>query len=298
MVDQIVASEDVYVFGQPSSIEVNISTGPQGDRGTYIFQGPGKPTDPDITFLDNSSGQAKTIQPLDMYINIKPSDDEYLYLYQYEQTITGTYQWVKTLRLVPNTAIGNIPVVFYAGRAISPVISETYSPTDPELPTAAEIIGDIDTYLSDIIPSPTQPGSATKGDIWLNISVAPQILKIYDGSAWILLGTVFDGYSFILNNYFPLLISEGATVTSTSFNIQYSIIENNGETTNTSPKPIASTISVGDIAEVGTDVTLPIYVSAIEATTTYSELGVPSISWLPLTGTKLVHVIITAGIGA
>lgn len=295
MVDQIISSEDVYVFGQPGSIDVNISTGAQGSRGTYIFQGAGKPTDPGMTFEDNYNGQAKSIQPKDMFINIKPSDDEYLYLYQYEQTITGSYQWVKTLRLVPNTAIGNIPVVFYAGKVITPVSVGTYVP-GTGMPTIAEILADIDTYLALIVPALTAPSSPTTGNLWLDISLTPQVLKIYDGTAWQALFYIIDGYQFPVNAYFPLLIAEDATITGNSFNIQYSLAESNGESINTSPKPIASTISLGEIVEAGTDVTLPIYLNAVEATTTYSG-GVPSVAWLPLTGTKIIHVLITAGIG-
>lgn len=295
MVDQVIASEDVYIFGQPGSIDVNISTGAQGSRGTYIFQGAGKPTDPGMSFEDNYNGQAKSIQPKDMFINIKPTDDEYLYLYQYEQTITGTYQWVKTLRLVPNTAIGNLSIIFYAGRIITPIPVGTYDPGET-LPTIEEIIADIDTYLALIIPSLTAPGTPTTGTLWLDISLTPQVLKIYSGTEWKSVAYFTEGYNFPINAYFPLLISEGTSIQGSSFNIQYSLAETNVSSINKNPKPIASTISVGDVSESGTDLILPIYLEAVEATTTYSG-GTPTVAWLPLTGTKIIHVLITAGIG-
>jgi hypothetical protein len=277
MVDVVLTSDDLSILGGPASIDVNIGVGQQGLRGTYIFTGFGKPTDPGIVFLDNYDQKTKEVQAKDLYINLKPSDIEYLYLYQYEPTITGTYQWVKVLRLVPNTAIANSPVIFYNGQAV------TFRSTQGLTTTAAnEFLSSID--LSTIIPSPIAPAPVTDGMLWLDISNAIWTLKVYVAilSSWVEQGTVTPGLFFPLALYFPL--SDLGTLSSTSFNIQYTIVNE---------KAIASGITVGEITEIGTDVLLPIYVNATESTINPMT---GDVTWEAVTGIKTVHILMTAGV--
>jgi hypothetical protein len=122
MVDVLLTSEDMTVLGGPTSISLDIDLGAQGPRGTNIFTGQGKPTDPLV---------AETLPDIlvnDLFINLKPSDDEYLFLYQYQST-DGILSWSRTLRLIPQTAILNTDIVFWNGRAITPT-----GPSTPPLP--------------------------------------------------------------------------------------------------------------------------------------------------------------------
>ena len=100
MVDILLSSDDLSVFGGPASIDLNVDTGAQGVRGSLILTGPGKPTDAGVTF-------STPPMPQDLYINLLPSDFEYLFLYQYG-SVDGVLTWSKVLRLIPNTAIANI----------------------------------------------------------------------------------------------------------------------------------------------------------------------------------------------
>ena len=50
MVDILLSSDELSVFGGPASIDLNVDIGAQGIRGSYIFTGNGKPTDPDVDF--------------------------------------------------------------------------------------------------------------------------------------------------------------------------------------------------------------------------------------------------------
>lgn len=109
MAEVVIATNDLTVLGGPSSISVDLDIGPQGSRGSYIFTGDGKPDDPNTEL--NFSPQVN-----DLYINLKPSDNEYLFLYQYVSA-NGVLSWQRTLRLVPNTALYNPPITFVNGLA-------------------------------------------------------------------------------------------------------------------------------------------------------------------------------------
>jgi hypothetical protein len=106
MVDVVVASDNVVVIGGPSSVDVSVDIGPQGQRGSQIYTGVGRPTE---VFLPD-------VQVNDIYINLKQSDFEYLYLYKYAG-VNGQLVWSKVLRLVPNTVLVNPIVRFVNGQA-------------------------------------------------------------------------------------------------------------------------------------------------------------------------------------
>lgn len=109
MADVVIANDDLVVLGGPSSLTLELDIGSAGVRGSQIFTDVGKPTSPNISFEST---------PLinDLYINLNPSDNEYLYLYQYklDNAVLG---WVKILRLVPNTILANPVLKFINGEA-------------------------------------------------------------------------------------------------------------------------------------------------------------------------------------
>jgi hypothetical protein len=261
MVDILLASENLSVFGGPARIDISVDYGAQGQRGTFIFRGNGKPTDPDVDF-------PQAVQPYDLYINEKPSDFEYLFLYQYGN-VNGVLQWSKVLRLIPNTALANIPVIFYNGEAIT-FIAEPGAPAGP---------ADID--LTTIVPSPVAPGSPTNGMLWLDLSISPLELKVYVAvfASWVKLGSIIPGLSFPVGDYFPL--AELGTISSENFNIQYNIFNQT---------PIASGLSLGELTEIGSKVYLPI---SLKASQTQEDL----VTWEKITGIRTLNFVITAGIG-
>lgn len=111
MVDVVVASDNVVVVGGPSSVNVSLDIGPEGQRGSQIYTDQGKPTD---VYLPD-------VQVNDLYINLKQSDFEYLYLYKYS-SFNGVLGWSKVLRLVPNTVLNNPIVRFINGQAHTIVV--------------------------------------------------------------------------------------------------------------------------------------------------------------------------------
>ena len=107
MADIILDTDELSVLGGPSTISLDVGIGPQGTRGSQIFVGSGQPNDPDTVI-----GQTPNI--FDLYINLAPADDEYRYLYQY-QNVDGSDTWVKLLNLVPESYSDNNTVEFDTG---------------------------------------------------------------------------------------------------------------------------------------------------------------------------------------
>jgi hypothetical protein len=82
--------------------------GGTGKRGSQIFVSPGNPNDVEI---------GQTPEVFDICINTGASDDEYLYMYQY-QNLGAVNQWVSLFKIIPNTFSSNITKSFSAGSTI------------------------------------------------------------------------------------------------------------------------------------------------------------------------------------
>jgi hypothetical protein len=128
MVDILLATEELSVFGGPETVNVELDFGPQGDRGSFIFVGNGSP---DNETIKNASG--KTVQPYDFYINMLKSDpnNEYLMFYCYKPDITGTsLQWETITKLIPNTYSKNTSIDFstanYCHIPIASIVDPSY----------------------------------------------------------------------------------------------------------------------------------------------------------------------------
>jgi hypothetical protein len=110
---EIYSTEDITVLGGPSKISVDLDIGPTGKRGSYWFVGNGFPN-------------TEELKPnlLDMYINVDPQDESYLFLYQY-QNADGVNSWRQILNIVPNLTSKSIVSDFISGNAqiIIPLIS-------------------------------------------------------------------------------------------------------------------------------------------------------------------------------
>jgi hypothetical protein len=109
MADVLVSTDDLTVLGGPASVDVEVSFGPEGQRGSVILVGNGKPNDPTTVI-------GETPQVYDMFINILSSDSEYMYIYQYLNLGVAT-SWVKLMKLTPNTYSVNYSSSFVDGAA-------------------------------------------------------------------------------------------------------------------------------------------------------------------------------------
>jgi hypothetical protein len=108
MAEVLLSSDDLTVLGGPAEISVDVDFGPQGDRGSLILYGLGKP---DEVVLP------ETPQVYDSYINLLNSDDEYLFMYQYiSGPNSGNPTWTKLFKLVPNIYGENSVRTFVDGK--------------------------------------------------------------------------------------------------------------------------------------------------------------------------------------
>lgn len=101
----LLANDDLTVIGGPTSINVSMDLGATGDRGSQIFISSGKPNEVVI---------GQTPKVFDLCINVLTSDDEYLYMYQY-QNLGAINQWVSLFKIIPNMFSDNTPKIFIDG---------------------------------------------------------------------------------------------------------------------------------------------------------------------------------------
>lgn len=109
MVDVLVSADQIDVIGGRPRADVTLSSGSKGDRGSYILVGAGNPND-SATYIP-----IQTPRVYDMFINLSPDTVDYLYLFQYLNQ-DGVFQWIKLLRLVPNTFLDNYDGTFVDGK--------------------------------------------------------------------------------------------------------------------------------------------------------------------------------------
>lgn len=76
MAEVLVSSDNLSVLGGPSSITLNLDTGAQGQRGTFILYGFPNPNSEEAqeTFISEP-------QIFDLYVVVDPSSDDYLQIY-------------------------------------------------------------------------------------------------------------------------------------------------------------------------------------------------------------------------
>jgi len=111
MTEVLVSSDNLSVLGGPSSITLNLDTGAQGQRGTFILYG----------FPDPNSAEAQETfisqpQIFDLYVVVDPASDDYLQIYQYVNQ-DGQLIWIPALKLSINLYSTTRPATFIDGSA-------------------------------------------------------------------------------------------------------------------------------------------------------------------------------------
>ena len=111
MTNVFVSPEEVKVIGGTSTVNVEVDFGPKGDRGNLFLVGYGNP---------NTITHSVDIQYLDIYINVQTTDDDYLVIYQYQNS-SGIDTWVETGRLMTDKYSTNRTVEFALGKSTSSI---------------------------------------------------------------------------------------------------------------------------------------------------------------------------------
>jgi hypothetical protein len=124
MTDVVLSNDDITILAPPSTIELSVDIGPQGDRGSQIFVGVGDP---------NTITIGQQVELNDMYINTSPGAD-YGYMYQYRSEPGGNV-WVETLRINPTIYSKNILTTYTDGIAeiiipINDIVTGSSSPLE------------------------------------------------------------------------------------------------------------------------------------------------------------------------
>jgi hypothetical protein len=193
--------------------------------------------------------------------------------------------WSKVLRLIPNTALANIPVVFIDGiaRTVQPTAAalayiEAIPPTVPPQ-SAADIFEDI---LA--VTVTTEPETPAPGMFWLDFTELPSpILKFYNGLAWVDFATILDKLYFPISDFFSQEeIAVGAT---SGFNVQYVILND---------APIASGLTIEPLTTIGSKIYLPVSITATE-TIPFSPGSL--LTWQKINGVKTLSFVLVANIG-
>jgi hypothetical protein len=108
MVNVVLQTVDLDVFGGPTSLNVSTDFGKAGVRGTRVWVGNGAP-EQNLTNQD--------VNLYDLYINTNSFDDYYSWLYQYVPSI-GSPAWERVLKLNQQQYSSTNLVTFDDGVAI------------------------------------------------------------------------------------------------------------------------------------------------------------------------------------
>ena len=160
MAEVLVSSDDISVLGGPASITLNLDSGPQGQRGTFILYGFPNPNTPEAaeTFISEP-------QLFDLYVVVDPASDDYLQIYQYVNQ-DGALVWIPTFKLAVNIYSTTRPTTFIDGIATIDINLADLGVAGLEQLGQAQAI-DISFF--------SQPGSAAYFNIQTSISnVNPQ----------------------------------------------------------------------------------------------------------------------------
>lgn len=111
MAEVLVASDNLSVLGGPARIDLNLDSGAQGQRGTFILYG----------FPNPNSDEAKASfiqepQVFDLYVVVDPASNDYLQIFQYINQ-DGNLLWVRAIKLAINLFSTTLPTVFINGMA-------------------------------------------------------------------------------------------------------------------------------------------------------------------------------------
>lgn len=106
----------------PSSVIVNAYMGRAGNRGSYVIPGLGNPSvyDFDNAFIIGVDGSPQYItpQPFDWFINLKPTDPDYLTVYQLD---SSGATWSRVLKLTPNNYSTSFVGDFVSGQLLTTI---------------------------------------------------------------------------------------------------------------------------------------------------------------------------------
>ena len=176
MVDVLVNTDDITIFGPPDTIDLQVDVGPQGTRGSKFFVGSGNPN------AQTSSGQinSQTVNLGDLFINAAPGSG-YGYVYEYKAEPGGNV-WVEALNINPTIYSVNYAAIFEDGVAqvvipINDIIQVSTTPLTAEDFNVKYNIAHVNPIAS------SMEIQASSSDLIIDINAVE-----YESSSWVPLG--------------------------------------------------------------------------------------------------------------
>lgn len=172
---ELLSTDQITVLGGPSRISVDLDFGPTGQRGSRWYIANGMPDEADLGGVD--------IKLFDMYINVDPENEEYLWMYQYQNS-DNINSWQKILRVIPNLVSKSILSDFISGESVILIPLTSILATDQ---IGSAEVGDFNIQHSMINPIPV---ITTIKSLEIVTSNGLQVLKItigaleLEGSTW------------------------------------------------------------------------------------------------------------------
>lgn len=251
----------------PSSVSINEYMGLAGARGTYVIPGLGNPTTYDFenAFIIGVDGQPQFItpQPFDWFINLKPTDPDYLTVYQLDK---DGIDWNRVLKLTPNNYSTNFVASFTAGQVLATI-------TVPKLALVLEQLfgdfNDISNFNVKRIPTVLETVESVGSEAEM-LDVDPATLGQYV-------------FRTDISQFFRLVSTDASLIDSwqPELSLNFDIdIENIPPAT---PYPSAVGFELGAALATETDYVFPLVITSAEL----QESGFTAVS-----GERIVHVTI------
>lgn len=181
--DVVVNTDDIVVLGPPDVINVSVSRGEQGQRGSTFYAGAGNPNDSVVS--ENVFGSSVTPNDGDVYINAA-TGSEYGWLYVYNPKVTGD-QWDQVLRLQPPVYATTVTQSFTSGLTTIAIPIADIIPSTITGLTATNYV----VTLTPVNSDPTVLTINSKSIVSTNLEVVVEGIKYASGS-WSNLATTID----------------------------------------------------------------------------------------------------------
>lgn len=177
MADVVLTTDELLVLSGPSSVNVEVDFGPEGERGSLFFVSVGNP---------NTALTGQTPKSKDLCVNILKTDNEYSYVYQYNSDGADGFQWYPIIKLSPlqynkiltgtfvdGSKVFNIPVNYIVDEETSQTLTSANFNITYSIPNSNPIASSIEI------------GSFTN-DPGTGLQVIPVTVNAveYVGSAW------------------------------------------------------------------------------------------------------------------
>lgn len=172
--DVVVNTDDLVVLAPPTTIDVGVDFGPQGQRGSTFYAGSGNPND--TTVSENVFGDIIIPVDGDLYINTAAGSN-YGWLFIYNPKVVGD-DWDSVLRLNPPIYTRNVEQTFTSGLS-------TISIATADIVPSGVVVSGPYSYIVSLTPINSDPTVLTINSQTIsgsNLEISVEGIKYSSGS--------------------------------------------------------------------------------------------------------------------